>query len=71
MNVSQIVSAFRSACGEVSTNDLTDSKAIEFVNRAYYKVVNTLRKNVDEDFMSDIFTTNLVTGQYEYSFDTR
>ena len=71
MNASQIVSSFRSACGEASTNDLSDSKAVEILNRAYYKVVNTLRKNVDEDFMSDVFLTNLVTGQYEYSFDTR
>ena len=71
MNASQIVSSFRSACGEASTNDLSDSKAVEILNRAYYKVVNTLRKNVDEDFMSDVFLTNLVTGKYEYSFDTR
>ena len=71
MNAAQIVSAFRSACADVSTNDLSDAKAVEFLNRSYYKVVNTLRTDVDEDFMSDVFLTDLVTGQYEYSFDTR
>ena len=71
MNASEIITAFRTACSNVSTTALSDAKALEFANRAYYKVINTIRTNVDEDFMSDIFLDNLVTGQTEYSFDTR
>ena len=71
MNASEIITAFRTACSNVSTTALSDAKALEFANRAYYKVINTIRTNVDEDFMSDVFLDELVTGQTEYSFDTR
>jgi hypothetical protein len=71
MNASEIITGFRTACSNVSTTALSDAKALEFANRAYYKVINTIRTNVDEDFMSDIFLDDLVTGQTEYSFDTR
>lgn len=71
MNASEIITSFRISCSDVSTNDLSDTKALYFANRAYYKVINTIRKNVDEDFMSDTFLTDLVAGQSEYSFDTR
>jgi len=71
MDASQIITAFRTACSNVSTTALTDAKALEFANRAYYKVINTIRKNVDEDFMCDVFLDDLVTDQTEYSFDTR
>lgn len=71
MDVSGIVSLFRSRCHNVTTSELSDAKAIEFANYAYQKVIATIRSEVNEDFMSDIWTRDTVIGQSEYSFDTR
>lgn len=71
MDVSGIVSLFRSRCQNVSTTALSDAKAIEFANYAYQKVIATIRSEVNEDFMSDVWTRDTVIGQSEYSFDTR
>ena len=71
MDVTWIISLFRSRCHNVSTTALSDAKAVEFANYAYQKVIATIRSEVNEDFMSDIWTRNTVIGQSEYSFDTR
>ena len=71
MDVSGIISLFRIRCHNVSTTAFSDTKALELANYAYQKVIATIRSEVNEDFMSDIWTRNTVIGQSEYSFDTR
>ena len=71
MDVSGIISLFRTRCHNVSTTAFSDTKALALANYAYQKVIATIRSEVNEDFMSDIWTRNTVIGQSEYSFDTR
>ena len=71
MDVSGIISLFRTRCHNVSTTAFSDTKALELANYSYQEVVSTIRSEVNEDFMSDIWTRDTVIGQSEYSFDTR
>ena len=71
MDVSGIISLFRTRCHNVSTTAFSDTKALALANYAYQKVIATIRSEVNEDFMSDIWTRNTVIGKSEYSFDTR
>ena len=71
MDVSGIISLFRTRCSNVSTTAFNDTKALELANYSYQEVVSTIRSEVNEDFMSDIWTRDTVIGQSEYSFDTR
>ena len=71
MDVSGIISLFRTRCHNVSTTAFNDTKALELANYSYQKVIATIRSEVNEDFMSDIWTRDTVIGQSEYSFDTR
>ena len=51
MDVSGIISLFRTRCHNVSTTAFSDTKALELANYSYQKVIATIRSEVNEDFM--------------------
>jgi len=54
----------------VSSADYTDAKLLKYVNRRYHEIENSIKKFVAVDYFYDVYTTNLVANQNEYSFET-
>lgn len=50
-----------------SVHQLSDAELLDFLNRRRNELVNELITKVNEDFFYEIFTTDLVAGQNEYS----
>lgn len=50
-----------------SIYQVSDVELLDFLNRRRNEIVNELISKVNEDFFFEIFTTDLVAGQNEYS----
>lgn len=53
-----------------TTAQVTDTELLRYLNIAYHDLEWWIRAEVDAEFRWDIFTTNLVLGQNEYTLQT-
>lgn len=70
MNVSTIISEFRTD-NYIDWEQLTDAKALVFLNRAYRDFINEIRVKVNEDYFYDEWKANTVDLQREYILQKR
>ena len=66
MDVSAIYTLARNLSGTDSTN-MPDATLQTFLNIAYHYIENEIVTRVNEDFFYDEFSTDLVSGQREYT----
>lgn len=50
-----------------SNYQLSDSELLDYLNRRRNELANEIIRSVNEDFFYEIFTTDLIAGQNEYS----
>ena len=51
-----------------SEHQISDIELLSYLNRRRNELANEIIRLVNEDFFYDIFTTDLIAGQFEYSF---
>lgn len=69
MTVDSIISLLYSDTN-ITSNQIATSIAIDWVNIAYHDLVETIKNEVDPDFFYDVFNTNTVADQNEYTLQT-
>lgn len=48
----------------------TDATLLKYVNKRYHQIETAITRSVNEDYFYDIYTTDLVNWQNEYSFES-
>jgi len=66
MTVAELITLIRDQTKTSSTN-LSDAKIISYMNIAYHDLENAIVDRVGEDYFWDIFTTDTVVDQNEYT----
>jgi len=69
MTIQEIITRARSLC-YTNTVQYSDTQAIEDFNIIYRNMCNSITQEVNEDFFWDIFKTDTVVWQSEYSLPT-